>query len=205
MFPPWRQSRQSSAPGDPAPDNPVTNHNTLPPASANTIAYEMQPKSHHQQHQLLHQQDTYVPGDVMDLEVPYRPVAAGCGVRVPYTPRPLLTPADTQQRRAASSTLQHRPSFTEKLVGDVLREKGLGDYVSPTVVRAAEIEIAETFNLPKTQLESAAAALVAQQSSATATPPTTVRGERAHDHYRHFVSLSPHSTTRLPHTRSITH
>jgi hypothetical protein len=100
------------------------------------------------------------------------------GVRVPYTPRPLLTPVTTTtvyatptlSRRPVSSNrpLQHRASFAEKLVGHVLEKEGLGDYVSPTVVRAAEIEIAETFNVPSSELESAAAALLARQQQTDA-------------------------------------
>lgn len=87
--------------------------------------------------------DTYVPGDIMDTEVPYRPVPAGNGVRVPYTSRPLLTPLhhghvrESVREKVESERkpilqrgrgLQHRRSFTEQLVENVLAQEGLAKY-----------------------------------------------------------------------------
>ncbi|PAV83495.1 hypothetical protein WR25_15942 [Diploscapter pachys] len=73
----------------------------------------------------------------------YRPVGEGKSVRLPFSLRPVLRPAD-----------ETRPA--DRLVGQAL---GLGRYMDRHVVNAARREIEEAFQLDDTEIDAAAVGL----------------------------------------------
>ncbi|KHN77958.1 hypothetical protein Tcan_07629 [Toxocara canis] len=87
-----------------------------------------------------------VPPEMSDaFEGTYRPAPDGKSVRLPFSSRPVLRPAESNEE-----------GLTERLVGEAL---GLGRYMDERVVEAARREIAEAYSLEESELESAAAAL----------------------------------------------
>lgn len=128
---------------------------------------------------------------------------------MPFTHRNLLAPsADDvaiQRQRPSQShqRLRHRPSFAERLVGQVfkhsnlsfpaknenqndvqvLEAEGLARYADPDVIRVAELEIAEAYNLTPEQLDMAAQHLM-QGGSA---PP----GSTHPRYFDHMGGVSP--------------
>uniref|UniRef100_A0A915B7M7 Voltage-dependent L-type calcium channel subunit alpha n=1 Tax=Parascaris univalens TaxID=6257 RepID=A0A915B7M7_PARUN len=87
-----------------------------------------------------------VPPDMSDaFEGTYRPAPDGKSVRLPFSSRPVLRPAESNEE-----------GLTERLVGEAL---GLGRYMDERVVEAARREIAEAYSLEESELESAAVAL----------------------------------------------
>lgn len=87
-----------------------------------------------------------VPPDMSEaFEGTYRPAPDGKSVRLPFSSRPVLRPAEANEE-----------GLTERLVGEAL---GLGRYMDQRVVEAARREIAEAYSLEESELESAAAAL----------------------------------------------
>lgn len=83
----------------------------------------------------------------------YRPFPVGHEVRIPASHR---SPSEYYTPPHYPHPLVHRASFADHLVGQVLAERGLGAYVDPSVIRAAQLEIAEAYNMTPEQLDTAA-------------------------------------------------
>ncbi|VDN55696.1 unnamed protein product [Dracunculus medinensis] len=91
-----------------------------------------------------------VPSNMSDaFEGTYRPAPDGKSVRLPFSSRPLLIPAEENEKR-----------LSERLVGEAL---DLGRYMDERVVQAARREIAEAYSLEESEMERVAATLTDQR------------------------------------------
>ncbi|KFD52385.1 hypothetical protein M513_06766, partial [Trichuris suis] len=84
----------------------------------------------------------------------WRPAPNGQGVRFPSSsslPWPRPGPSTPKQR-----------SYADVLVEQVLTNRGLGRYTDPHLIRTAQLEIAEAYNMTEEQLQSAARSIVQQ-------------------------------------------
>ncbi len=56
------------------------------------------------------------------------------------------------------------PSYTEQLVEQVLEDRGLAKYTDDAVLRAAEVEIGEAYDLSPQEMDTAAQSLIRKSS-----------------------------------------
>ncbi|CDW52516.1 voltage dependent calcium channel type D subunit [Trichuris trichiura] len=91
-------------------------------------------------------------GDRLDYGT-WRPAPNGQGVRFPSS--------SLAWHRPVPSTPRQR-NYADVLVEQVLTNRGLGRYTDPHLIRTAQLEIAEAYNMTEEQLQSAARSIVQQ-------------------------------------------
>uniref|UniRef100_A0A5S6R1F3 Voltage-dependent L-type calcium channel subunit alpha n=1 Tax=Trichuris muris TaxID=70415 RepID=A0A5S6R1F3_TRIMR len=92
-------------------------------------------------------------GDRLDYGT-WRPAPNGQGVRFPSS-------ASSRWSQPGPSTPKQR-NYADVLVEHVLTNRGLGRYTDPYLIRTAQLEIAEAYNMTEEQLQSAARSIVQQ-------------------------------------------